>query len=157
MTMPLEQHLDKIVKSVIIRAPRSRVWKALTSSQEFAQWFRVKTEDQFRTGARVNMETTYPGYEGQKFWADVVEMEPEHRFAWQWHPGGKAAGPVPPEEKPTTVLFVLEEVEGGTRVTVTESGFDQVSLARRAKALESNTHGWEIQMQNIREYVEQAA
>jgi uncharacterized protein YndB with AHSA1/START domain len=149
--MPVEQ-LSNIEKSVFIRAPRSRVWKALTTASEFAKWFRVATKDEFRVGARVNMESTYPGHEGKKFWLEVVEMEPERRFAWQWHPGDATQ-----EDKPTQVVFTLDDVAGGTKVTVTESGFDGISLVRRAKAFESNTRGWGMQMENLRNYVEQAA
>jgi uncharacterized protein YndB with AHSA1/START domain len=148
--MAVEQ-MTNIEKSVFIRAPRSRVWKALTTAKEFGQWFRVKTDGEFRVQSRTNMESTYPGYEGKKFWLEVVEMEPEHRFAWRWHPGAANE-----EDTPTQVVFQLEEVEGGTKVTVTESGFDGISLTRRAKAFQQNTQGWETQMQNLREYVEKA-
>ena len=156
MPAPAEQS-DKIVKSVIIRAPRSQVWKALTTMSDFAQWFRVKSPDEFKPNTRVNIRSTYPGYENIDFFMDVVEMEPERRFSWRWTPGDPKDGPADPQDKPTTVVFELEEVEGGTKVTVTESGFNNISAARRAKAIKSNTQGWEIQMQNIREYVEQKA
>jgi uncharacterized protein YndB with AHSA1/START domain len=149
-----QQQADKIVKSVLIRAPRAKVWKALTTMEDFARWFRVKSPDQFKAGTRVNMTSTYSGCEGMQFWADVVEMVPERRFSWRWFPGGPNDGPVTDEDKPTLVTFELEDAEGGTKVTVTESEFNNVSAARRAKAFKSNTQGWEIQMQNIREYVE---
>jgi uncharacterized protein YndB with AHSA1/START domain len=147
--------LSKIEDKVVMRAPRARVWKALTTAGEFSKWFRVKTEDEFRPGARVHMTSTYPGHEGIEFYMDIEEMEPERKFSWRWTPGGKQAGS--PGEEPTLVVFELEEVAGGTMVKVTESGFDQLSLERRAKAFEGNRRGWELQMQNIREYVEKAA
>ena len=152
MTMPLEQQLDKIEKSVIIHAPQARVWKALTTARDFGKWFHTLTQGEFQVGARVDMQSTYAGYEGHKCWVEVVEMVPERRFSWRWHPGDSDEK----EEPPTTVVFELEQVQGGTKVTVTESGFQKFSLARRAKAFEGNSRGWEIQMQNIREYVEQA-
>jgi uncharacterized protein YndB with AHSA1/START domain len=147
--------LTRIEDQVVVRAPRARVWKALTTAAEFSKWFRVKTEDEFRPGARVHMTSIHAGHEGTKFYLDIEEMEPERKFSWRWTPGGQQAGA--PGEEPTLVVFELEEVAGGTMVKVTESGFERLSLARRAKAFEGNRRGWGLQMQNIREYVENAA
>lgn len=153
--MPVQQ-ADKIEKTVIIRAPRSKVWNALTKMEHFSKWFRVKSPEEFRPNARVNLTSVYPGHEGIEMAVDVVDMEPERRFSWRWFPGGQS-GPSGADDQPTLVVFELEEVEGGTKVTVTESGFNNVSAARRAKAFESNTKGWEMQVENIRNYVEQQA
>jgi len=150
------QELTQIEKSVFVKAPRSRVWKALTDSKEFAKWFHVKTNDSFQPGSRVNLVSTYPGHEGEAFFFDVDEVTPETRFAWRWNPGGKEAGLPVPDDPMTRVVFDLEEVDGGTLVKVTESGFDRISLVRRAAAFEGNSQGWTIQMQNIRNYVEAA-
>ena len=147
------EELTKIERSVFIRAPRSRVWKALTDTTQFCQWFCASTKDQFRVGARTNLASTYPGHEGKEFFADIDEIQPEHRFSWRWHPGGKADGK-PADEPMTTVVFDLEEIDGGTRVTVTESGFDHLSVARRAQAFRSNDQGWTLQMQNLLKYAE---
>ena len=59
-----------------------------------------------------------------------------------------------PGEPMTLVEFDLEEVDGGTKLTVTESGFDNIPLARRAEAFRMNSEGWGIQVENIRKYVE---
>jgi len=153
--MPVQQ-ADKIEKSVVIRAPRSKVWNALTKMEHFSKWFRVKSADEFRPNTRVNVTSTYPGHEGVEMAMEVVDMEPERRFSWRWFPGGKNA-PTADDDKPTLVVFELEDVNGGTKVTVTESGFNNVTAARRALAFESNTRGWEMQIENIRNYAEQKA
>ena len=44
---------DRIEKHIVLRAPRSRVWRALTDAGEFGQWFRVKLEGAFAEGATV--------------------------------------------------------------------------------------------------------
>ena len=142
--------LTRIDNQVLIHAPRSRVWKALITPSEFAQWFRLSlTATELAPGERVHVVSTYPGYEGTKFFIDIVEVIPEQRFVWRWQHGDKADDPF------TTVTFKLEEVEGGTLVKVTEDGFDKISLEKRAKAFEGNTKGWQMQMQNIHDYVEQ--
>jgi uncharacterized protein YndB with AHSA1/START domain len=94
--------------------------------------------------------STYPGHEGKAFSLEIVEKTPESRFSWRWWPGASA-----PDEPRRTVIFELEEVEGGTRVKVTEMGFDQMSLEPRAKAFEGNSRGWATQMQNLHDHVEQ--
>ncbi len=152
--MAVEQ-MSRIENQTVIKAPRSRVWKALTTPAEFSTWFRAKLEvEEFRVGERVNGISTYPGSEGKSFFLMITEMVPQTTFAWEWAPGGKS-NPAPDSDPFTTVVFELEDVPGGTRVRVTESGFDHISLARRAKAFEGNTKGWEIQMQSLHDYAEQ--
>ena len=142
-----------IEQEITIRAPRSRVWKAITTPSQLSTWFHCTlSAKDFRPGLKVNGASTYPGCEGKAFTLDIVENTPEQRFSWRWTPGASS-----PEEPPTTVTFELQEVAGGTRVTVTESGFDRISLERRAKAFEGNTQGWKIQMKNLENYVEQNA
>lgn len=151
--MSTVDQISKIEKQIAIRAPRSRVWKALTTPSEFSAWFRATISvSQFRPGERADLISTYPGHEGIAFSLEVTEVVPEHRFVWQWNPG---AGPASDRDSYTTVIFELQETKDGTLVKVTESGFERVPLSRRAKAFESNTQGWEIQLKNIRDYVEQ--
>lgn len=144
--------MNTIEQQVTIKAPRSRVWKAITTPSELSTWFRctLSTKD-FRVGETINGVSTYPGHEGTPFTIEIVEKVPEQRFSWRWHPGHSDLG-----DPPTMVSFTLEEVAGGTLVTVTESGFEHISLERRAKAFEGNTKGWEIQLRNVHDYVEQS-
>src|SRR5947209_10435435 len=97
--MPVQQ-ADQIEKTVMIRAPRSKVWNALTKMEHFSKWFRVKSPDEFRPKARVNLTSVYPGHEGMEFWMDVVDVEPERRFSWRWFPGGQSA-PSGDDDHPT--------------------------------------------------------
>jgi uncharacterized protein YndB with AHSA1/START domain len=144
--------MNSIENQITIRAPRARVWKALTTPAQFAEWFRATISvEQFLAGERADLTSTYPGHEGAEFFFEVVEVSPEHRFVWRWSPADKQG-----REPFTTVVFELEEVSGGTLVKVTESGFEHISLERRAKAFESNTKGWQIQMQNLHDYAEQS-
>jgi len=142
--------LSRIERSVFIRAPRARVWRAITNVAEFSAWFRVVAEGEFAPGARVRMTSTHPGCEGIVFFIEIADVEPERTFSWRWHPGAQQ----PPEDEPQTLVeFHLTEEDGGTRVTVIESGFEQISLARRAAAFEDNTKGWEFQLNALDGYV----
>jgi uncharacterized protein YndB with AHSA1/START domain len=146
---------DRIQKSIVLHAPRSKVWRALTDSQRFGQWFQTKVEGPFVPGQRVEGAVTYPGYEHLRFQVTVEQMEPERLFSWRWQPGGNMN--VDPAEPTTLVVFELEEVPEGTRLTVTESGFDRLPIERRAKAYRENTDGWIGQFESLRKYLASAA
>ena len=135
----------RIERSIFIRAPRARVWRALTDPAEFSAWFRVEAEGPFAPGARIRMKSTHPGYEHVVFYVTIENVVPERAFSWRWHPGSQQ----PPEDaaEPTTLVeFRLEDEEGGARVTVVESGFDAIALARRATVYKENQGGWEHQL-----------
>ena len=146
---------DQIQKTTVLRAPRSRVWRALTDPSQFSQWFGAILKDPFVPGARVQGPVTYPGYEHLTMDITIERVEPERLFSWRWHPGGDAN--IDPAEPTTLVVFELEEVPDGTRLTVTETGFDRIPVARRAKAYRENDEGWTGQMENIRKHLASAA
>jgi uncharacterized protein YndB with AHSA1/START domain len=146
--------VTRIEKKLLIRAPRSRVWHALTTAEEFSKWFAVKFDGQFAPGKRLDMISTHPACSGDPHFYLIVErMEPEHTFSWRWQPGAASQE----EDEPTLVEFHLEELPEGTLVIVSESGFDRISLARRTKAFEENSRGWEIQLESLAQYAAKAA
>jgi uncharacterized protein YndB with AHSA1/START domain len=144
---------DRIQKQLLIRAPRARVWRAITDVQEFNQWFRVALEGTFEPGAHLKGKITHPGYEHLTMEIAVERIDPEGHFSYRWHP--YAVDPnVDYSKEPTTLVeFTLEEVAGGTRLTIVESGFDGIPASRRAKAFEMNEGGWAAQMKNIETHV----
>src|SRR5580692_6204353 len=141
-----------IERSTLVRAPRSRVWQALTNIRQFSQWFCVEAEGEFAPGVRLNMISTHECGKGQTFFIDVLKMEAPESFSWRWHPGSKRPDEDISAEPMTQVEFRLTEVDGGTLVTVVETGFDGLSLARRTRVLEENTEGWEIQLASLTRY-----
>ena len=144
---------DRIEKRVVLSAPRSRVWRALTDAQEFGAWFGVKLQGSFSEGTRVRGQITYPGYEHLTFEVWVERIEPERYFAYRWHP--YAVDPqVDYSQEPTTLVeFRLEEAGDGTVLTIVESGFDRIPIARRAEAFRMNDGGWTEQVRNIERHV----
>src|SRR5258708_11089428 len=121
---------DRIEKTIVLKAPRARVWRALTDHEEFGAWFRVNLESPFREGATVRGRITYPGFEHATMEVVVERIEPERLFSYRWHP--YAVDPsVDYSPEPTTLVeFRLDEAEGGTVLTIVESGFGQIPLAR---------------------------
>ena len=148
---PPNSSTDRIEKTIVLEAPRSKVWRALTDSKRFGEWFRANVEVPFVAGQRAYGAITYPGYEHLRFEVVVEQMEPERLFSWRWQPGGDPD--VDPAEPTTLVVFVLEEVPEGTRLTVTETGFDRIPAERRGKADRQNEAGWTGQLEKFREYL----
>ena len=147
---------DRIERQILLRAPRSRVWRALTDSAEFGTWFGVKVEGTFAPGAHVRGAITHPGYEHVVFDITIERMEPERLFSWRWHPHPVEPGVDYSAEPTTLVEFRLEEAEGGTLLTIVESGFDRVPAHRRERAFRMNEGGWAAQAENLRRHVEAA-
>ena len=150
------QELLQIERSIVLRAPRSRVWRALTDKDQFASWFRMTVTGDFVPGGRATLMTTHPSFQGLAFPLYVQHKEPESFFSWRWLPG-EAFKHSQDESQMTEVAFTLEDVPEGTRLTVKETGFDHIALAVRKKAHESNSEGWAIQLERIEGYVRSAA
>ena len=144
---------DRIEQRVVLRAPRTRVWRALTNAEEFGTWFRVKLEGAFTEGKSVRGRLSIPGYEHVTLEMLVERIDPERYFSYRWHP--YAVDPaVDYSAEPTTLVeFRLEDTEGGTALTIVESGFDRIPLARRAEAFRMNDNGWDGQIKQLARYV----
>ena len=148
---------DRIAKSIVLQAPRARVWQALTDAKAFGQWFGVELAGRFAPGARVTGRVTHEGYEHIPFEITVERMEPERLLAWRWHPNSVEPGVDYSAEPTTLVVFQLTDVGQGTQLDVVESGFDSIPLARRATAYRGNDEGWAQQMIALERYVSGSA
>jgi uncharacterized protein YndB with AHSA1/START domain len=168
---------DRIEKSITLRAPLSRVWRAISDAREFGRWFGFKLEGQFVAG-----QTISGTFEGKLDEAAIVEhqkqigvtpsqvkvppansvfctverIEPERYFSFRWIPYGIDADADPANEPTTLVEFRLETVPDGTLLSIVESGFDRVPAHRRARAYHMNEGGWAAQTENVRKYVDGA-
>ena len=146
---------DRIEKRIELRAPVSRVWRALTDYKEFGEWFRLKLDGPFEPGQAATGYITYPGYEHLKWKAVVQKIEPERLFSFTWHPYAMDPNKDYSGETPTLVEFTLEKTANGTLLVLTESGFDKIPAERRADAFRMNDRGWAEQVKNIEAYVGQ--
>jgi uncharacterized protein YndB with AHSA1/START domain len=155
---------DRIEKTILLRAPLERVWRALSDSSEFGTWFGMKLDGPFAPGAqlrativptKVNADVArlQKQHEGLPFDIIVEQMEPERLFSFRWHPHAIERGVDYSHEPTTLVTFALEQTAEGVRLTVTESGFERIPLARRAKAFTANDQGWDMVVKLIEEYL----
>src|SRR5262245_53115548 len=109
---------DRIEKNVFLRAPRARIWKALSDADAFGEWFGVKLNGSFAPRAHLRGKITHKGYENYPFEMTIDQIEPERLLSWRWHPN--AVDPkVDYSDEPTTlVVFELEDAPGGTRLKI---------------------------------------
>lgn len=128
------------------------MWRALTDHEEFGAWFRVRVDGPFVPGGRSTGQTTYTGLEHVPWVAEVVSMDQPTYFSFRW-PHIDETQRVREDWAWTLVEFRLEPTSGGTRLIVTESGFDALPAGRRLEIFRMNEQGWAEQMDNIKAYV----
>jgi len=159
---------NRVEKKVLLQAPLVRVWRAVSDARQFGAWFGVAFDGPFVTGARMvgrivptqvdeEVAKLQKPYEGRAFEVTVDRIEPERLFSFRWHPFAIDPAVDYSSEPATLVVFELQEVEGGTRLTITESGFDAIPLARRAQAFTANEGGWAHQAKLIEKHLSHAA
>jgi uncharacterized protein YndB with AHSA1/START domain len=164
----MNRDTDRIEKKILLHAPRERVWRAVSDAQQFGSWFGVEFDGPFIRDRRMigkivpttvdaEVARSQKPYAGMAFEFIVDRVVPESLFSFRWHPFAVDSGVDYSKEEATLVTFELEEVAGGTMLTVTESGFDRIPLERRAKAFAANEGGWAAQMKLIEKYLALAA
>lgn len=154
MSADVVANTDRIEKRIVLRAPRAKVWRALSDAGEFGSWFGVDFKGaSFAPGATVRGRITYPGYEHLTMEIVIERMERERLFSYRWHPNAVDPKADYSKEPTTLVTFELQDAPEGTLLRVVESGFDRIPLDRRAEAFRSNDQGWAEQVRNIDKYV----
>jgi len=153
MTVDLLSRIDRTIK---INAPVDRVFRALTSAEELSAWFQVRIEGAIAEGREVWMTSLHPDHAGVRFRVKFVAIVPPTRVSWQWHPGEVDPKVDYSREPMTTVTFTLAPAAGGTEVSLSETGFDAISLARRAKVHQDNSQGWAEVLVWLQRYAEKA-
>jgi uncharacterized protein YndB with AHSA1/START domain len=145
---------DRIEQQIDLQAPLPRVWRALTDYKQFGAWFRVDLEAPFVAGRPTQGRITHPGYEHVVMRVVVEAIEPQRLFSFRWHPYAVDPTVDYSSEPMTLVEFRLEPTGSGTRLSVSESGFDAIPAGRRAEAFRMNRDGWSGQVRNIADYVQ---
>jgi uncharacterized protein YndB with AHSA1/START domain len=164
----MNQTPDRIEKRMVLRAPRERVWRAISEAKQFGSWFGVEFDGEFAAGTRLTgriaptkvdpeVAKLQQPYVGFPFEFHIDRIEPMNVFAFRWHPSAVDRSTDYSAEPMTLVEFRLEDAANGTLLTITESGFDRIPLERRAKAFTSNEGGWTHQLKLIEKYLDQSS
>ena len=154
MTTTMTQTTDRIEKTTVLRAPQTRVWRALTDATQFGAWFGIKLDEPFAVGRSITGQLTIRGYEHMTLDMSIERMDPEEHFAYRWHPYAIDPKTDYSAEPMTLVEFHLRPVPDGTELTIVESGFDRIPAHRRDEAYRMNEGGWTSQTEKLRRYVE---
>jgi len=140
---------DRIERTVEIAHPPAEVWAALTTAAGLGAWFGQEATIDLRPGGAAQVRWT-----GEGFTADmrVERVEEPAVFGFTWPISGLPAD----DPRRTYVEFTLEPAGAGTRLTVVESGFAQVSEDVHRKAFEGNTEGWASELGELAGYLDAA-
>ncbi len=152
--MVAETQPGRIEKQVRLRHPPARVWRAVATADEFGRWFGARLTGELLPGATARGALDAPGYEHLTLELQVERVEPERFFSFHWHPYAVDPAADYAQEPRTLVSFTLEEVPDGTRLTIVESGFEDLPANRRDEAYRMNDQGWAEQAQRIGRYLD---
>ena len=144
---------NRIEKRIFLRASRARVWRALSTASEFSTWFGIQLDGEMVANQPIIGTLTSKAHAGKKLELQIGKIEPESYLAYRWHPFALDASVDYSLEPTTLVEFELHDADGGTQLTIRETGFDQIPEARRAAAFKANTGGWDAQAVNIEKHV----
>src|ERR1700693_5040906 len=155
---------SRLEKKILLHAPHERVWHAISEAKQFGSWFGVAFDGPFVAGARLTgrivptsvdaeIAKLQEPFKGLVFEFFVDGIEPLRGFAFRWHPYAVEPNVDYSKEPTTLVVFELQEISGDTLLTISESGFDQIPLARRARAFAANDGGWAMQTKLIEKYL----
>ncbi len=155
---------NRIEKRILLRAPLERVWQAISDSGQFGRWFGAAFNGPFLAGrpltgkivgTAVDPEVAklQKPHEGKTIELWVEKIEPMRTISFRWHPFAVSAEVDYSKEPTTLIVFQLEPMGSSTQLTITESGFDQLPLARRAEAFRANDGGWAHQLTLIEKYL----
>lgn len=139
--------IEPIIKVVIINAPASKVWAALTEGEQLAKWFHASDDYTGEIDKTFHMDVVYEG-KNYMHTLTIKEKEDEKKLGLEWHIAGDPGN--------TYVTYELTPEGAATKVTVTHSGFDALSLAKDAiKSREGYNGGWEhVLFSLLKPYVE---
>lgn len=156
---------QRIEKKVLYNVPRSRVWKAITNSKEFGSWFGMELNGPFKAGQTIfgqivpttvdpEVAKLQEPHRGKKVELFVDQIEPETKLCLKWHPFAMDPNVDYSNEPMTLITFLLEEKSANqTQLTITEEGFENLPLSRRADAIKANDGGWAHQTILLEKYL----
>jgi uncharacterized protein YndB with AHSA1/START domain len=155
---------NRIYKTIVLRASRAQVWRAISDEKEFGAWFGATFDGPFVSGSRVTgtivpttvdpaVAAVQKRHAGYVFDLLIDRIEPERLMSFRWHPFTADGGVGYGDEATTLVSFELNDDPEGVVLTITESGFDRVPRARRAQAFTVHEEGWEKETLLIQKHV----
>jgi uncharacterized protein YndB with AHSA1/START domain len=150
---------DVIERSVLIAAPAEKVWAVVAIP---GWWINDGDGLELSLVERVAEDRAIVHHPAHgDILVERLEADPPRRAAFRWLVSGAADRRIEALEDQllhTRVVLTLTPEPGGTRLTVTESGFATAAMAEdaRRRAYEGNSEGWEVELGVVRKHVENA-
>jgi len=139
---------DAIIREITVKASKERVYRALTDPTEIIKWF----PDAVEGGTlEVGQEPIF-SFEGSthKRRVHIEAANPYDYFAYRWVPGASGEGAGDVLSIPNTLVeFSIEEVVGGTKVTLKESGFSSLPRSEAEASFKDNNGGWDYMVERL--------
>jgi uncharacterized protein YndB with AHSA1/START domain len=139
---------DAVTCEIFIAAPRERVFEALTSPAQAAQWWGDQGRyymHNFSMDVRPGGKWSTTGHSAAsgdiEVHGEFLELDPPRRLSYTW-----ISSWLP---KVTKVLWELESHNGGTALKLTHTGF-----AGDAEATKNHAHGWNLALVWLQSYAE---
>lgn len=144
---------DRIEKTIHIKSSIARVWRAISDYKEYGTWFRCEINEPFVVGKTVSGRMTVEGFEHLTFPMEILKMEENRLFVCRW-PAYVEKTDLDLLQEPWLLMeYHLKEVDGGTQLTIIETGFEKLNAAIQDEARRGNEGGWDYQLNNIRTYL----
>jgi uncharacterized protein YndB with AHSA1/START domain len=147
---------DRFERSIELRAPKSRVWRAISNPKEFGAWFglgeSLELIGDFAPGSKITGKWVFEGKESLESFCTIETVEPERRVSFFWVPYEVAPGEDHDKQVKTHVELIVEEIAQGTRLTVVESGFSKLPADKQYKR-DQNETGWAMQLEGVEQYL----
>ncbi|MGD9690109.1 MAG: SRPBCC domain-containing protein [Phycisphaerales bacterium] len=118
----------QIRKQVKYKHPIGDVWAAITDKHAIAEWLMPNDFEPVK-GHKFRFQTDPSWLCGDVLTrCEVLEIDPPRRMVWSW----LDASPTRPASGPTRLEWSLEEIDGGTRLTLIHSGVEHMSFWKRS-------------------------
>jgi uncharacterized protein YndB with AHSA1/START domain len=138
--------VDEIRRELVVEAPIERVWNALTSAEELAQWFGDSAEIELEPGGRARIG--WSDYDSiTDCIVEVVDRPTKFSFRWE------AISGTPVEVQSTLVEFTLRQEGDSTHVTLLEIGFADLPDEVYEERLAKNSSGWDAELDDLQTYL----
>ena len=146
----VDEETFSVRRTIRIAASVDKVWRAVAEPEHVSRWFGLVALDGTGVGATGTM--TFPDYGVIPLRVEAFDEPNLISYRWGNDDAADARPDVLDPEKSTVFTFTLEPVDGGTQLTVVESGFERTSAP--LENLESHRTGWNEELDKLVALVE---
>lgn len=133
--------------------PLTKVWAAIGTPEGISQWFSDRAEFEAAPDQPILLDWDEYG----KVPGLIERSNPPHEFAFRWKAYGGRDTDQLTTENSTLITFTLEEIDGGTRLTMRETGFATLASELHGVSRPEHVRGWEVELGELATYLSKVA